>query len=148
MIKINRLTILLLSAITICLFASCNQTASENNKKFNTEFSGSYATDGYAKRNLGYDWTTVSVKPQNNKYQISVRSRTDIKKPTCTFDRTASAVSENTLMVHDKNINILFIFSKNSVRIRAEKEKDKKSLYYYCSGGATLEGDYYKISDE
>lgn len=52
-----------------------------------SKYYGSYADDSYSKRNEGYDWVGVTISALNDSSaNIAVRSRTDIKKPTCTYD--------------------------------------------------------------
>ncbi len=107
---------------------------------------GNYVTEEYSKRSEGYDWVAVSVTEMKaNQLKISVRSRADLKKPTCTFDAVAEKVED---MLYQTRINgkiIRFEFDNSQVRIRAAKEEDEGLLYFYCSGGASIGGTYVKI---
>ena len=65
--------------------------------------SGDYASAGYENRSQGYDWVGVMVRSAGNEQiDIKVRARSDIKKPTCQFDGTAS------LMGQDKAHGVIF----------------------------------------
>lgn len=107
---------------------------------------GSYVSDGYARRDEGFDWVAVSVSPVNDsKAKISVRSRADRKKPTCTFDGNASISSPNVLKYFDSNNTIVFRFAGKKLSIEAEPSENKDKLYFFCSGGASLGGEYMQI---
>ncbi|MDQ0477294.1 PliI family lysozyme inhibitor of I-type lysozyme [Chryseobacterium sp. MDT2-18] len=109
---------------------------------------GDYVSSSYNRRNEGYDWVAVSVTQlANNSIHISVRSRADKKKPTCTFDADASEIDENVYRATVNGKNILFTFKNNTVTIASEKPEDGGLLNYYCSGGGSLGGVYTKIGD-
>jgi len=117
--------------------------------RFNEANYGNYVSEDYNKRNEGYDWIGVSVEKMNeHRVKVSVRSRADKKKPTCTFDANATVVDENTLRVYEDNAGIIFSFTENTVAIQTEKEEHRDRLSYYCSGGGSLAGDYTKINGE
>ncbi|TXD97771.1 hypothetical protein ES754_02000 [Psychrobacter frigidicola] len=115
---------------------------------------GDYATDGYApsdynQRAQGYDWVGVMVRPFGDaEIDIKVRARSDIKKPSCRFDGKA------TLMGQDSAHGVIFqTIANGSVMFLQFKEgvltidsQDKYALNYFCSGGATLAGNYQKIT--
>ncbi len=109
---------------------------------------GDYATEDYSKRAQGYDWTGVIVRAiDNQNIDITVRSRSDIKKPTCSFEGTAKLIGQ------DNAHGIIFkTVANNSVTFLQFKDgmltidsEDKYALNYFCSGGATLAGDYQKL---
>ena len=109
---------------------------------------GDYVSDGYDKRQQGNDWVGVMIRPSGSEQiDIKVRSRSDIKKPTCNFDGKA------TLMGQDNAHGIIFqTIANDSVTFLQFKEdkltidaQNKYALNYFCSGGATLAGDYQKI---
>lgn len=108
---------------------------------------GNYVTDAYAKRSKGYDWVAVSISKFNDtKYRISVRSRGDRKKTTCTFDSYAYVADKGTLKAYVNNKPILFVVKGNTLTIKAEQEADANELYFFCSGGASLAGSYMRIN--
>lgn len=111
---------------------------------------GDYVSAGYAQRKAGYDWTRVTIRAAGHeKIDIRVRSRSDIKTPTCTFDGTA------TLMGQDVAHGIIFKTTANDsatfLQFKADTltidSEDKYALAYFCSGGATLAGEYQKIDE-
>lgn len=123
-----------------------NQTAQEVAEKIN--FEGNYVNNSYNQRKEGYDWVAVIVnKESDNQLKITVRSRADKKKPTCTFDVIAQKFDENTYtsVVQDKQV--MFRFSENGITIETEKKEDSGILSFYCSGGASLADTYTKINE-
>lgn len=106
---------------------------------------GFYVSDGYAERDKGADWVSVIVtEADSNQLKIDVQSRTDIKKATCTFDGLAQKKDEANYVVTKDGKNILFTFGEKSMKISAEKAEDEDFLHFFCSGGATLAGEYSK----
>ncbi len=110
-------------------------------------FIGSYVTDGYDKRSEGYDWVAVMISKWNDSTAlIKVRSRTDKKKATCTFDGKASQKDSNTLAVNYDGRGILFRVTGNDLNVSGEYPDDESKLSFFCSGGASLSGKYAKLS--
>lgn len=111
-------------------------------------FSGNYVSASYEKRSEGYDWIAVSVK-QNSQDEIavSVRSRADKKKPTCTFDAIAKKLNANTFKALVNGKAVLFTYKDNSISISTENPDDSGILNFYCSGGASIAGEYQKINE-
>ena len=110
---------------------------------------GDYATEDYAKRAEGYDWVGVMIKANDNEsIDISVRARSDIKKPTCSYEGTATLLGQDNahgiIFKTVANGSVTFLqFKDNKLTIDSE---DKYALNTFCSGGATLAGDYEKLS--
>ena len=120
-------------------------------KKYATDISnyiGNYVSDSYIKRNEGFDWVSIAVTQiSENTLHLSVRSRIDKKKPTCTFDTNAIRKNDKTFMSQLEGKDIEIIFKDNTISIQPKKPEDKDVLYYYCSGGATVAGTYSKIDE-
>ena len=149
-----------IALLGLSLFA-CKQKAENSSSITNTDspteqivestfnIYGNYVDDSYAKRGEGYDWVALTVKEHlNNSIAISVRSRADKKKPTCTFDTKAYEKGENNYeALYDGKI-ILFEFKENSISISTKNEGDSGLLNFFCSGGATIAGTYTKIEGE
>ncbi|MDO1502308.1 PliI family lysozyme inhibitor of I-type lysozyme [Winogradskyella maritima] len=109
---------------------------------------GNYVSEDYSKRNQGYDWVAISVtEGESNHLNVSVRSRADKKKPTCTFDAVAKKVDDNVYQTQINGKSILFEFTNAQISIATEKEEDEGLLYFYCSGGASIAGTYLKINE-
>ena len=107
---------------------------------------GSYVSEGYKERSQGYDWVAVIVEQRDDSTaHISVRSRADQKEPTCRFDADATILGHDTLRTIYEGKSILFIFADNKLNIAAQNKEDDNLLYYFCSGGASLAGEYNKI---
>ncbi|MGB3017779.1 MAG: hypothetical protein WBC65_08225, partial [Ignavibacteria bacterium] len=122
------------------LFVSCQtekketQTTASKETKIETKvkqdknidkFIGSYVSDGYDKRSEGSDWVAVIISKWNDSTAlIKVRSRTDKKKATCTFDARASQKDSNTLGVNYEGRGILFRITGNSLSVLGEYPDD------------------------
>ena len=64
---------------------------------------GNYVSESYSQRSEGYDWVGVTIdEAQNDQIAISIRSRADKKKPTCTFDAKAVKVDDH---LYESQIN-------------------------------------------
>ena len=111
-----------------------------------TEVYGDYVDDSYARREDGYDFVTVSIFEGSGKPAISVRSRSDRKRATCTYFAQAERVSDRTLKTTFEGQEILFTVQNDTLRISTPPGKDNTVLYYFCSGGGTLEGAYAKLT--
>ena len=109
---------------------------------------GNYVSDYYSKRSEGYDWVAISItEKESDNLNISIRSRADKKKPTCTFDAIAKKVDDKVYQTQIDGKSILFEFTNAQIRITSEKEEDEGLLYFYCSGGASIGGTYSKINE-
>jgi len=111
--------------------------------------SADYATADYAKRAQGYDWVGVIVRADGDQQiDIKVRSRSDIKKPTCHFDGKATLMGQDTAhgMIFQSKVNdstAFFQFKDDTLIIDST---DKYALNYFCSGGGSLAGEYKKLT--
>ena len=110
---------------------------------------GDYADEGYEKRAQGYDWVGVMVRADGDRQiDIRVRSRSDIKKPTCHFDGKATLMGQDTAhgMIFQSKVNdstAFFQFKDDTLIIDSP---DKYALNYFCSGGGSLAGEYKKLA--
>ncbi|WP_434035958.1 MliC family protein [Formosa sp. 4Alg 33] len=117
--------------------------------KFNSNHYGNFVTGDYDMRGEGNDWVAVIVKPIDRfRVKLSVRSRADKKRETCTFDAIGYVSDENTLKVSENGINIVFTFTDNEVSISTMSEMATDKLAYFCSGGASLADTYSKIDGD
>ena len=148
---------------TVCIgllslfFISCNQASDKVETKSEIfvdkqtsiiNYSGNYVTPDYIKRKEGYDWVAVSItKLSDSTIHVTVRSRTDIKKPTCTFDQDATKTSDSTYITTVNSKAILYTFRDNNLVISTKQKEDIEFLHYYCSGGGTLANTYVKINE-
>jgi len=111
--------------------------------------SADYATADYDKRVQGYDWVGVMVRADGDRQiDIKVRSRSDIKKPTCHFDGKATLMGQDTAhgMIFQSTVNgstAFFQFKDDKLIIDST---DKYALNYFCSGGGSLAGEYKKLA--
>lgn len=124
-----------------------NNTNGQTSKISSTIY-GNYVDDNYANRTEGSDWVAVSVKKNGDQsVSISVRSRADKKKPTCTYDAIAYIKDENSYETAQDGKKIIFDFSENDISISTENLEDSNLLNFFCNGGASLAGTYRKINE-
>jgi len=140
--------ILLVATIVACK-NNPKTSSSDITEAHDNGFAGNYVTSDYQQRGEGYDWVAVKVNELTDSIlQISVRSRADIKKPTCTFDANAYKTQvANTFKASVEGYNVFFVFDADSLLISGETEQDNLMLGYFCSGGASLAGVYRKINE-
>ena len=111
-----------------------------------TDVTGNYVSSEYEKRNEGYDWVSVAVRPAaNDNIKIAVRSRADKKKPTCTFDALAEKTNDSTYKANIDGKTVVFSFKNKQISIATANKEDNSLLSFYCSGGGSLAGSYHKI---
>lgn len=144
---------LLLGLVPLAL-SNCNQKKVKENNTTTTEQSqsdtrpvaGNYVTADYDKRSEGYDWVGVMVQNRNDStVAIQVRSRADRKKPTCTLDTEANKVKDGVYQASLQGKKVIFTFNDSTLTIDPEAPQDEAILHFYCSGGASIAGNYKKI---
>lgn len=150
MSKYNRPASLLM--LVVCILSCKSKPADTSDETLADtgvdRFIGYYADNGYANRNEGADWVGLIIrKGDDSAYHISVRSRADRKKTTCTFDAEAGTLTQNTLRAIVNGIGILFIVNDSSIQVQPERAEEADRLNYFCSGGATIIGTYLKQKD-
>ena len=115
---------------------------------------GDYASDSYAKRAQGYDWVGVIVTAdaagKGDQINIKVRARSDIKKPTCTFDGHATLMGQDHAhgIIFQSTVNnsmAFFQFKNDKLTIDSQ---DKYALNSFCSGGGSIVGEYQKLEGD
>lgn len=154
----NILKKITLSSVIIFIAISCNNqnknksteqtTQSKNAIQDISSYSGNYVSESYTKRSEGYDWIAVSVNQiSDSSIHISVRSRIDKKKPSCTFDADAIKISNKQFKSNVDGKVIIYTFNKDAINIAPDKNEDKDILQYYCSGGGNFGGAYKKINE-
>ena len=143
---------ILLAVFIVIAITGCRNSAKKVPaiipKKTIQSYTGNYVDSEYAKRNEGYDWVAVTIHQQTDStVHVAIRSRADLKKPTCTFDAEAIFMNQDTLKAGFEGKPILFTFSGDSLTIRAENMQDEGLLNYFCSGGGSIAGTYQKIPE-
>ncbi|MDE4454033.1 hypothetical protein [Psychrobacter sp. DAB_AL62B] len=113
-----------------------------------------YASEGYAKRTQSYDWVGVMVRAaddeQEGQIDIKVRARSDIKKPTCQFDGKATFMGQDDAhgIIFQTKVDNSAVFLQFKDDMLTIDSQDKYALNAFCSGGATLVGDYQKLAGD
>ncbi len=117
-----------------------------NNATFDTDLFGNYVSSSYLDRKQRMDWIAVSIKKMDDyRARITVRSRADLKKPTCTYDAIATTMDNNTLKSFEDSHEVRFTLNRDTLTIDSD---DENILYFFCSGGGSLAGEYIKIRED
>ena len=126
---------------TALAISGCATESTNNTDSIILKQPTNYVDDGYSLREQGADWVMITATPlTDSKLQIAVKSRSDIKKPTCTYNATARFNPKTgDYETNENGQTISFTFSDQQLEIDGS---DSNLLYYYCSGGATLKGVY------
>jgi hypothetical protein len=139
--------------VIFAVVASCKNNPktdiSAKSEADNIGLAGDYVTSDYQKRSEGYDWVAVKVSElSDSMLHISIRSRADIKKPTCTFDANALKMdSTQNYIANIEGNTVLFIFEADSMVVSADPGNLFSNPNYFCSGGASIAGVYKKIEE-
>ncbi len=153
----NRSTLFLILIIILCF--SCKESKRpeepgvlvENDSSSSLiikNIEGSYVSEGYDTRDQGYDWVAVTITEINPELAyIRVQSRSDKKKPTCTFEGKGILQDNSILEVDFEGKKILLSFKDKSVSFSTKDKADLDFLMYFCSGGGSLAGTYTKINE-
>ncbi|WP_430406645.1 hypothetical protein [Fluviicola sp.] len=143
------LPVLMISSISSCTTDSGKETS--RNKVETTEvkpspFIGTFVSEGYQKKSTGADWVSVTITQIRERlFHIEVRSRANIKKPTCSLTSDAQLTEEGELFTSQYNLDLGFRISGDKLLIYSPSNRD---LNYFCSGGATLAGKYKRTSEK
>ena len=156
--------ILTTSAALLALSGCNNMTPSVNNqttKQPNAAVTpavqavvGDYASEGYHKRAQGSDWVGVMVRADgadnSEQINIQVRARSDVKKPSCHFDGKATLMGQDEAhgVIFQTKVNDSTAFFQFKDDILTIDSQDKYALNYFCSGGASLVGEYQKLEGD
>ena len=90
-----------------------------------------YVSESYFKKDMGYDWVSVSLKDIDaHNAKISIKSRADRKKPTCTFDDVVSKSSNNEYISYKEGKKIIFTLKDDILSIKGENVEDENILFY------------------
>lgn len=144
---------IIIYVIVAILFTACGSTLNVNEKITKEEnhiksIYTNYVSTDYSKKDEGYDWVMVSLKEiDTHKARVSIKSRADKKKPTCTFDDIVYKKDNNQFVSYKDEKTILFEVKDDYLFIKGESKTDENFLYYFCSGGATLKGEYKRLNE-
>lgn len=107
---------------------------------------GTYVSSEYENRAEGYDWVGVEISAlSDSTAHIGVRSRVDLKKPSCRFDADASLIGKDSLETIYQGKSILFTVKDSLLTIATRQEDDINLLNFFCNGGGTIAGTYKMI---
>lgn len=140
------LLVLIISSINSCTSDSENKVPEKKIEiiEVKSPFIGTFVSEGYQKKSTGTDWVSVTITQIHKRlYHVEVRSRADIKKPTCTLTTDAQLTEKGELFTSQYDLDLGFRISGDKLLIYSPSNKD---LNYFCSGGATLAGKYKRIS--
>ncbi|MDN3594681.1 hypothetical protein [Zunongwangia endophytica] len=115
-----------------------HQDSISNNNSFDPD--GTYVNSDYEDRNEGKDWVGIEVTSLEDKLiSLSIRSRADLKRPTCTLHCLAKKKNDSTYVAIETDLPIQFMFTRDRLFVSS---KTSEGLAYFCSGGASIGGDY------
>jgi hypothetical protein len=96
----------------------------------------------------GYYQTVNITESSTGEYEVSFSASTIKGKPGCSFTGKGSIVND-TLKVpvtwREKKVNMTIFAEGDTVKVFTENFEDRFALNYYCTGGGSLAGDYYKV---
>ncbi|MDH2273064.1 hypothetical protein [Moraxella porci] len=146
--KLHTLTLLATSLATTALTACTTPQVIPAQTANATAQTKSYVSDDYHNRKQGYDWVAVETTEQaNNSLKVQIRSRTDKKKPTCTFDGIAYPVSTTLYQIRQCDMTLNLTLNTNSIDITPAQDSDHHKAMMYCSGGGSLIGTYKQVAE-
>ncbi len=112
------------------------------------DYLGDYVTEGYSKREEGFDWTVVRIlNNEQGELVAEISSRSDLKRPSCHWKTNLSAVSTSKLSASFMENSIHFEVVGDSLFIKGEDEEADDSLYFFCNGGGSLKNSYVKLNE-
>ncbi len=136
-------SLLIVLFLFACQTENEEKVATKNETHFKCDMEGSYVSSQYVNRKQGYDWMAVVIELVNDSTaKIKIRSRIDLKKPTCTWTTFATCTGDNIFTANFEGTSIEFEKDGNDLEIRAKEEADELKLNYFCSGGASIAGIY------
>lgn len=146
--KLHTITLLATSlAFTVLSACTTPQAIPSQSTNATTQTAKTYVSDGYHKRHQGYDWVAVETTEQaDNSLKVQIRSRTDKKKPTCTFDGIAHPVSSHLYQLKQGDMTLNLTLTAKSIEIAPAQDSDRHKAMYYCSGGGSLIGTYKQVA--
>lgn len=155
--RLSMITVVLATALTGCANTTTSTDTSTIKQTTATitpavqAVVGDYASEGYEKRAQGYDWVGVMIRANGNEQiDIKVRARSDIKKPTCSFNGQATLMGQDNAhgIIFQSKINDSMAFFRFKDHTLTINSQDKYALNYFCSGGGSLVGNYEKLEGD
>lgn len=146
----------LVFSVLLLVFATCSSPKKDaigNDFEMTTssnvgDFSGDYVTEGYSKREEGYDWTVVRIfKNEQGELVSEISSRSDLKRPSCHWETDLTIMNETTLSTSFMDKTIHFELVGDSLFIKGENEEADEILYFFCNGGGSLKKSYFKLNE-
>lgn len=106
-----------------------------------------YVTGDYFRREQGYDYSVIRTESFSaDSMLVSVRSRADKKKPSLTFTGAGSYDrKKHRVTVDYQGVPIHFTFLRDTLAVSSPSPA---TLFYFGSGGATLEGRYILLHEQ
>ncbi len=143
--KRHTITLFLGTSLALTALSACKAPQQTTKATAQTK---AYVSDGHNKRKQGYDWVAVeTTKQADNTLKVQIRSRSDKKKPTCTFDGIAYPVSSNLYQLKQGDMTLNLTLNAKSIDIEPAQESDRNKAMTYCSGGGSLMGSYQSVAN-
>lgn len=137
--------VILLFIVFSCKNSETSRTNTESVSPKSVDVSGMYVTEGFTQEHM--DWTAIHIEQINDEeILISMRSKDDVKDPTCTYDGIAKKIKNNLYANISNEVEVKFEFAGDTLDIYTDDFDNRFNLMYFCNGGATIAGQYIKTS--
>lgn len=136
----------LLCCMASSFIVACSSVKNDAEPSTTQTIAGTYISSEYENRAEGYDWVGVEITAlTDSTAHVGVRSRVDIKKPSCRFDADAILIGKDSLEAIYQGKSILFTVKDSLLTIATRQEDDINLLNFFCNGGGTIAGAYKMI---
>ncbi len=133
--------LILLSIITSAI--ACSSVEENEQELSSNRIYGEYANADFQQRNEGYDYVAIRIDSLNEYYALmNISARKDKKQPSCEL-QVIARLADTGLEFESVDNNIIQITATPSgISIQPKNEEASNDLNFYCSGGATIKGEY------
>lgn len=142
-----------LASLILLILLACTEKASNDKPQRSSATSnslfGQFANSDFADRGKGYDYVAVDIDSLNEYFAlVNISSRADKKRPSCEVQIIAR-IADGILAFESVDKNTIEIRStSDGIRIQAVDDAHQGDLSFYCSGGASIAGDYTQVNLE
>lgn len=139
------------------LFCACNTQTKKQAKQIDSPTAKpqnvNYALKKYTGTYLwqedpqGYNQTLIVEESKEGKFLVHFTASQIKGKPGCSFEGVGK-LNQDTLKVpvnwRDKTVFMTLFLKEDTMHVFKDNFEDRFVLSYYCSGGSSLAGDYYR----
>lgn len=141
-------TLLSLGILFACSAPQSNNETT-NAAEASTSLFGEFANADFQRRSEGYDYLAIRIDSLNEYFAlVNITARADKKDPSCEL-QVIARIDGDILAFESVDKNTVHIIStSNGIKIETAEESNGSDLYFYCTGGATIAGEYQRTSFE